>query len=110
MDAANLILTILGTSSVTWFVQFFVTRHFSKKDKDEEGNKLIKKTLAAVTYSLVSNEIDKLISKGWATSEERRALEILYDAYKANGWNGDMIARMEIVHTLPFREEDICKC
>lgn len=109
MDAANLILMILGTSSVTWMVQFFVTRHFSKKDKDKEDIKLIKKTLAAVTYSNVSNEIEKLISKGWATSEERRALEILYDAYKANGWNGDMEARMEKVHDLPFREEDICK-
>lgn len=109
MDAANLIVMILGTSSVTWIVQFFVTRHFSKKDKGEEDIKLIKKTLAAVTYSNVSNEIEKLISKGWATSEERRALEILYDAYKANGWNGDMEARMEKVHDLPFREEDICK-
>ena len=108
MDAANLIVMILGTSSVTWIVQFFVTRHFSKKDKDEEDIKLIKKTLAAVTYSNVSNEIEKLISKGWATSEERRALEILCDAYKANGWNGDMEARMEKVHDLPFREEDIC--
>ena len=101
----ELIEAILGTSFVTWIVQFFVTRHFAKKDKDEAGNKLIKKTLAAVTYSLVSNEIEKLLSKHYATSEERRALEILYDAYKANGWNGDMEARMDKVHSLPFREE-----
>lgn len=101
----ELIAAILGTSSVTWLVQFFVTRHFSKKDKDKEAIKLIKQTLAAVSYLEVSNEIAKLISKGWATSEERRALEILYDAYKANGWNGDMEARMDKVHSLPFREE-----
>lgn len=106
MDA-QLWAAILGSSSVAGLLQFFVTRHFSKKDKDEEGEKLIKKTLAAVTYSLVSNEIDKLINKGYATSEERRALEILYDAYKANGWNGDMEARMEIVHKLPFRKEEV---
>ena len=107
MDA-DLITAILGTSGVTWLVQFFVTRHFAKKDKDEEGRNLIKKTLAAVTYSLVSNEIEKLLSKGYATSEERRALEILYDAYKANGWNGDMVARMNRIHSLPFREEEKC--
>lgn len=105
MDA-ELIIAILGTSSVTWLVQFFVTRHFSKKDKDEEGQKILRKTLGAVTYALVSNEIEKLIAQGYATSDERRALEILYDAYKANGWNGDMDARMEKVHSLPFREED----
>lgn len=101
MDA-ELWVAVLGTSSVAGILQLLVTRHFAKKDKDEEGDKLIKKTLAAVTYSMVSNEIDKLIAKKYATSEERRALEILYDAYKANGWNGDMEARMEIVHKLPF--------
>lgn len=99
----EIILAALGSSSITGLVQFFVTRHFDRKD-------IIRKTLGAVTYAMVSNEIEKLIQKGFATSDERRALEVLYDAYKANGWNGDMKARMEIVHKLPFGEEEICKC
>lgn len=105
-----LILAAIGSSSLGGVVTFLVTRHFTKKDKDEEGRKLERETLAAITYTLMSNEIEKLISKGWASSEERRALEILYKVYKKNGWNGDMDARMEIVHTLPFRKEDVCEC
>ena len=110
---AEIIIAFLGTSSVTWIIQFVVTRHYHKKDSDraqieelKEEIKLIKDTLAAETYNSVSNEIDRFIAKGYATSSERRALEILYDAYHANGWNGDMEARMEIVHNLPFRKED----
>ena len=64
--------------------------------------------MAAVTYSLISNEVDRLIEKKYAKSEERRSLAILYDAYKSNGWNGDMEARIEAIHKLPFRKEDIC--
>ena len=112
---ADLVVALLGTSSITWLIQFIVTRHYHKKDSDRaqieqmrEEIKLIKETLAAEMYTLVSNEIERFIAKGYATSSERRALEILYDAYHANGWNGDMEARMEIVHNLPFRKEDKC--
>ena len=104
------ILAVIGSSWLGGIVTFLVTRHFTKKDKDEEGRKLERETLAAITYTLMSNEIEGLISKRWATSEERRALEILFTVYKKNGWNGDMDARMEIVHNLPFRKEDICEC
>ena len=102
-----IILAIIGSSWLGGLVTFFVTRHFNKKDKNDADNQLIKETLGALSYSITSSEIEKLISKGWATSEERRALEILFKVYKKNGWNGDMDARMEIVHSLPFRKEDV---
>ena len=102
-----IILAAISSSSLGGAVTFLVTRHFNKKDKNDADQQLIRETMAALSYSLMSNEIEKLISKGWATSEERRALEILFKVYKKNGWNGDMDARMEIVHHLPFREEDI---
>lgn len=107
MDTNAFIVTILGTSSITWLIQFIVTRHFALKDEEKKKDSVERKTLGAISYAMVSNEIDKLIDKGFATSEERRALEVLYDAYKANGWNGDMSARMEVVHRIPFREEDV---
>lgn len=104
-----IIVAAISSSSLGGVVTFLVTRYFTKKDKDEDAEKLARETQAAIAYSITSNEIEKLISKGWASSEERRALEILFKVYKKNGWNGDMDARMEIVHHLPFREED-CEC
>lgn len=106
----ELILAVIGSSSLGGAVTFLLTRYFTKKDKDEEAEDLTRETLAAITYTLTSNEIEKLIAKGWASSDERRALEILYKVYKKNGWNGDMDARMKIIHRLPFREEDISEC
>ena len=105
-----IILAAISSSSLGGAVTFLVTRHFTKKDKNDAEQQLTRETLAALSYSITSNEIEKLISKGWATSEERRALEILFKVYKKNGWNGDMDARMEIVHNLPFRKEDVCEC
>lgn len=90
------ILTVLGSNAFTCLVQY----KLNKKNKDSEGQALLRKTLAAVTYGTISNEIERLLTKGFATPDERHTLNILFDAYKANGWNGDMDARMEKVYRL----------
>lgn len=91
-----LITAILGSNAFTCLVQHYL----NKKSKDEEGQELLRKTLAAVTYGTISNEIERLLTKGFATPDERHTLTILWDAYKANGWNGDMDARMDKVYRL----------
>lgn len=97
MDTALVIITaILGSNAFTAIVQY----RLNKKNKDSEGEALLRKTLAAVTYGTLSNEIERLLTKGYANPEERRALNILFEAYKANGWNGDMDARMDRVYKL----------
>lgn len=91
-----LITAVLGSNAFTYYVQYCL----NKKNKDSEGQELLRKTLAAVTYGTISNEIERLLSKDFATPDERHTLNILFDAYKANGWNGDMDARMEKVYRL----------
>lgn len=90
------IIALLGSNAFTCFVQY----RLNKKNRDSEGQELLRKTLAAVTYGTISNEIERLLTKGFATPDERHTLNILFDAYKANGWNGDMDARMEKVYHL----------
>ena len=91
-----LITAVLGSNAFTYYVQYCL----NKKNKDSEGQELLRKTLAAVTYGTISNEIERLLSKGFATPDERHTINILFDAYKANGWNGDMDARMDKVYRL----------
>ena len=90
------IIAVLGSNAFTYFVQY----NLNKKNRDSEGQELLRKTRAAVTYGAISNEIERLLTKGFATPDERHTLNILFDAYKANGWNGDMDARMEKVYRL----------
>jgi len=92
----TLIIAIISSNAFTYFVQY----RLNKKNKDSEGQELLRKTLAAVTYGTISNEIERLLTKGFATPDERHTLNVLFDAYKANGWNGDMDARMEKVYHL----------
>ena len=90
------IVAVLGSNAFTCFVQYRLNR----KNKDSEGQELLRKTLAAVTYGTISNEIERLLTKGFATPDERHTLNVLFDAYKANDWNGDMDARMDKVYRL----------
>lgn len=97
MDTAiGMICAILGSNTLTVLVQHWL----AKKNKDSEGEKLLRETLAAVSYGTISNELERLLTKGYATPDERHTLNILYEVYKRNGWNGDMDARMEKVYHL----------
>lgn len=100
-------------------ILFFITRYFSKKDKAAEKTEeekeaeacaeklrklewdLIKRTLCCVTYSILSRELEILLSKGYATPEERKTISILHGVYVEQGWNGDMDSRMRKVYNLP---------
>ena len=85
-----------------WIVQFLITRHYAKKD-------LVQETLAVLTYHSLSNKLNELISKKYATADERHELTLLYDIYKKHGWNGDMDARMKAVYLLPFENPEVNK-
>lgn len=91
-----LITAVLGSNAFTYYVQY----RLNKKNKESEDGELLQKTLASVAYGTISNEIERLLTKGFATPDERHTLNILFDAYKANGWNGDMDARMEKVYRM----------
>jgi len=105
------IVSILSALGAGGILLFFVKRFFDKRDQKEELQrqemadtlkefKTSMDTLRLLAYSRMSEEIERLLSKGYATPAERRFLEELYDNYKAHGWNGDMDARLEKVHRL----------
>ena len=57
-------------------------------------------TIRLLAYARMSEEIERLLDKGYATPAERRILDEMYLNYKAHGWNGDMDARLKKVYEL----------
>lgn len=92
----TLLVAVIGSNAFTAFLQHRLTQ----KAKDSEDEKRVRETLACVAYMALSNEVERLLSKDFATPEERRVLTRLYNTYKANGWNGDMDERMDKVYHL----------
>lgn len=108
MELAISILSALGVGSI---LLFFVKRYFDRRDKREneqavENEQLLKEvktsleTIRLLAYARMSEEIERLLTQGYATPSERRILDEMYHNYKAHGWNGDMDARLEKVYAL----------
>jgi tRNA C32,U32 (ribose-2'-O)-methylase TrmJ len=119
VDILALIVSVLGSNGV---LLFLVKRYFDRKDKREEGEKkareqaeqqredeikaLLRKvdtgleTIRLLSYARMSEELERLLTQGYATPAERRTLKEMYENYKAHGWNGDMDARLQKVYTL----------
>lgn len=108
MEILISLLSALGTSGV---VLFLVQRYFRKRDLEAtEEHTQIKaflhkldnslETLRLLAYARMSEETERLLTKGYATPAERRILNEMFKNYKAHGWNGDMDARLEKVYAL----------
>lgn len=102
--ALTLIGVILGSNGLFALIQVAMTRHYNKKDSNEDRWNRIEQTLASVSYAQLSNSIEKCLDRGYATPEQRHELKIAFDAYRANGWNGDMDARLDKVYKLPTKK------
>lgn len=92
----EIVIAVLGSQLIMWPLQFFVTRHFNKKDKQD----LVRDTLSVLTYNRLADKIEYCLTKGYATPEERREIEMLKEIYDKWGWNGDMETRLEKVYAL----------
>ena len=93
----TIVASIFGSNALFGLITYLISRYFDKKDK-------IQQTLAAVAYSELSDKIETRLDAGYASPEQRKELDILYEAYKANGWNGDMEERMKKVYALPTKK------
>lgn len=104
-------ISLLSTLGINGILLFFVKRYFDKRDKDIEKEKesksdLIKKvnvgleTLRILSYLRMSEELERLLDKGFATPSERKIIDEMYNNYKEHGWNGDMDSRLEKVYKL----------
>lgn len=93
----TIVVAMLGSNALFGLITYLISRYFDRKDT-------IRQTLAAVAYTALSDKIEERLDSDYATPEQRRELDILYDAYKANGWNGDMDTRIQKVYNLPTKK------
>lgn len=119
MDVAAVVLSVIGSNGL---LLFLVKRFFDRKDRREEEarkarrqeeeakrveqEELLKKveasleTIRLLAYSRMSEEIERLLTQGYATPAERRVLDEMFKNYKSHDWNGDMDSRLEKVYSL----------
>lgn len=90
-----IIISVLGSNGLFTLIQYILNR-----------NSIVKKTMEAVSYSMLSDKLEIRLDAGFATPEQRKEMEILIKAYKTNGWNGDMDARIQRFYNLPTKKLD----
>lgn len=90
-----IIIAAFSSTGLFGFIQFLMNR-----------NSAVKMTMKAVSYSILSDKLEVRLDAGYATPEQRKEMEILIEAYKANGWNGDMDARINRFYNLPTKKLD----
>lgn len=90
-----IIISVLGSNGLFTLIQFLINR-----------NSTANMTLEAVSYSMLSDRLEARLDAGYATPEQRKEMEILIEAYKKNGWNGDMDARIQRFYNLPTKKLD----
>ena len=88
-----IIISVLGSNGLFTLIQYLINR-----------NSTVKMTLEAVSYSMLSDRLEARLDAGYATPEQRKEMEILIEAYKKNGWNGDMDARIQRFYNLPTKK------
>jgi len=82
--AKDIILTVLSSQLLLWIVQFWITRHFQKKDKTTEKiEKLSDGMLAILRYRLFEEMSDSEPDK-----DKLPILSEIYDSYISLGGNG----------------------
>ena len=89
----TIIVAIFGSNGLFALIQWLLNR-----------NSVSKQTMKAVSYSMLSDKLELRLDNGYATPEQRKEMEILIEAYKANGWNGDMDARINRFYNLPTKK------
>lgn len=90
-----IVISVLGSNGLFTLIQYILNR-----------NSIVKKTMEAVSYSMLSDKLEVRLDAGYATPEQRKEMEILIDAYQKNGWNGDMDARIKRFYDLPTKKLD----
>lgn len=118
----ELVISLLSVAGFNGILLFFIKRFFDRRDKKEadllkeqkekdqkreedqekiyEQIRISLETIRLLAYARMSEEIERLLTQGYATPAERRILDEMYHNYKEHGWNGDMDVRLEKVYAL----------
>lgn len=90
-----IVIAVLGSNGLFTLIQYLLNR-----------NSITRTTMEAVSYFMLSDKLETRLDEGYATPEQRKDVEILIEAYKKNGWNGDMDARIQRFYNLPTKKLD----
>lgn len=90
-----IIIAVLGSNGLFTLIQYIMNR-----------NSVTRSTVEAVSYFMLSDRIEARLDAGYATPEQRKDVEVLIEAYKKNGWNGDMDARIKRFYDLPTKPQN----
>lgn len=88
-----IVIAALGSNGLFTLITWIINR-----------NSATRQTLEAVSYSMLSDRLEARLDSGYATPEQRKEMEILINAYKKNGWNGDMDARIKRFYDLSTKK------
>lgn len=99
MDWTQMIGLMVGTGGITSVLEGIILKLIDKKS-------ITRHTLAMLTYCTLSDKAERLLDQGYATPEQRKEIEQLYQLYKAHGWNGDMESRIGKIHAMPTKNLD----
>jgi len=98
----KIVIAVIGSNTAMGFVVWLMQRHLVRKDR-------FGSTLAAVSYALLADRLERAHERGYANSEHRVDVSNLYKNYKGNGWNGDMDNRMQKFYDLPMSKRGVKK-
>lgn len=116
-STVEFVVSILSEFGIGAIILFFIKRYFDRKDAKEkevfqrqqdimdEIDTSIE-TIRLLAYTMMSEETERLLDKGFATTSDRRIINEMYRNYHEHGWNGDMETRMDAVNKLPLTASD----
>lgn len=97
-DLLQIAAIILGNSGLVVLLEKII-----------ESKSKTRKTIKALCYNTLSDKLNNIIMKGYATETDRRDVHVLWSAYHNEGWNGDMDDRMNRVMNLPYHPDEEMK-
>ena len=89
MDTTQIIAAVIGSNALFAFLQFMISRHDKKKEKQSDEAKGMRDMILGLGHDKLLYLTDKFAERGGITQKERRNLKYLYDPYVRLGGNGD---------------------
>ena len=97
MDTTQVIIAVIGSNALFAFLQFLISRHDKKKEKQSGMRDMI----LGLGHDKLLYLTDKFAERGGITQKERRNLKYLYDPYIGLGGTGDCQIGYETCEKLP---------
>ena len=97
-DLLQIAAIILGNSGLVVLLEKII-----------ESKSKTRKTIKALCYNTLSDKLNSIIMKNYATETDRRDVHVLWSAYHNEGWNVDMDDRMNRVMNLPYHPDEEMK-